>query len=283
MPSAAETEAVIPRFGSVQGRLVPSPPGELQWFPQARWKDEFALAREVGIDFIELIAERRDNPDNPLWSEDGIAMLLTLARETGRILHAFCTDYIIDHDLRVGREVVEHTVRLIGQGGRLGMKKLVLPLFEHSELTPDNAGSFIGCLRDLADAARAHGIELCLETILTGTELLDVLEALGHDAVSVVYDTGNRVAFGHDLPGDIRLLGSRIRHVHVKDKNSANQNVLLGTGLVDFKAVFEALRDIGYRGPYTFESQRGHDPLRTARYNMTVVDFFAAEAADHAS
>ena len=91
--------------------------------------------------------------------------------------------------------------------------------------------------------------------------------------------TGNRVAFGHDLAGDIRLLGkNRIAHIHIKDKNSHNQNVLIGTGLVNFQSVFEALCDIEYDGPNTFETQRGSDPIRTAKYNIEVINFFYCEA-----
>ena len=56
---------VAPVFGIVQGRLTPSPPGCLQWFPQERWENEFSLAGTLGISYIELIAEVQHNPDNP--------------------------------------------------------------------------------------------------------------------------------------------------------------------------------------------------------------------------
>jgi hypothetical protein len=38
------------------------------------------------------------------------------------------------------------------------------------------------------------------------------------------------------------------------------------------------LADIGYAGPFTFETQRGRDPIRTARYNIGLVSFFHGEA-----
>ena len=40
------------RYGIVQGRLVESESGELQCFPQKKWRDEFRLAKESGLDFI---------------------------------------------------------------------------------------------------------------------------------------------------------------------------------------------------------------------------------------
>jgi len=267
------------RFGMVQGRLIQSPPGALQWFPQDFWESEFFLAAALGIDYIELISERDHNPANPLWSDAGLERLRALAARTGLSLHALCEDYIIDHPLPGSADTLGHVLELVAQGGQLGAEKLILPLFERSELTLANADHYVTPLRTIADAAQAVGLTVCLETVLTGAGLIELLDRLAHPALKVVYDTGNRVAFGHDLPGDIKRLGrERIAHVHIKDKNQANQNVLLGTGLVDFQAVFVALAAIGYDGPYTFETQRGRDPLRTARYNLDLVRFFHAEA-----
>lgn len=262
----------------VQGRLIQSPPGQLQWFPQDYWESEFFLAASLGIDYVELIAERNHNPDNPLWCDAGVAQIRALAQRNGLSLHAFCNDYIVDHSLARSPEVVDQNLRLIERGALLGCEKYILPLFEASELTFDNASEYVAPLRAIADKAAEAGITVCLETILTGAQLIDLLDRIDHPAVSVVYDTGNRVAFGHDLPGDIRLLGHRISHVHIKDKNGANENVILGTGLVNFLKVFDALAEIAYDGPYTFETNRGKNPLRTARYNIDLVKFFHSEA-----
>lgn len=265
------------RFGIVQGRLIQSPRGQLQWFPQDYWESEFFLASSLGIDYIELIAERDHNPANPLWTDAGVAKIKSLVQRNKLSLHAFCNDYIVNHSLVNSAEVLDQNMRLIERGALLGCEKYILPLFEKSELTIDNVSDYVLPLRAIADKAAESGIIVCLETVMNGVELIEVLNKIDHPAVSVVYDTGNRIAFGHDLPGDIRLLGKRISHVHIKDKNKENENVILGVGLVNFLQVFEALSDIKYTGPYTFETHRGKRPLSTARYNMQFVQFFQAE------
>ncbi len=265
------------QFGMVQGRLIQSPPGQLQWFPQDCWESEFSLAAALGIDFIELIAERNHNPGNPVWSDEGIEQIKLLVTRNELSSHAFCNDYIIDHALPKGDEVLTQNLRLIERGALLGCEKFILPLFEKSELTIKNMEEYLVPLRVIADKAAGVGITVCLETALNGAQLIQVLDRINHPALSVVFDTGNRVAIGHDLLGDIRLLGSRISHVHIKDKNAVNENVILGTGLVNFQQVFEALADIGYDGPYTFETQRGKNPLSTAAYNIELVKFFHQE------
>ena len=265
------------RFGMVQGRLTQSPPNCLQWFPQDCWEDEFRIASKIGLNYIELIAETQHNPKNPLWSDSGVRKIRQLVRDNGLTLHALCNDFIIENSL-LDDKVIQQNIDLINQGKNLGVEKYVMPLFESSELSSKNMKDFVEPIRLVAKAAQDNNMLTCLETILTGRELLVLLKLINLPYVKVVYDTGNRVAFGHDLPHDIRLLDDHIAHVHIKDKNSKNENTLLGTGLVNFEQVFYALNDINYDGPFTFETVRGIDPIKTAIYNMQLVEFFKGNA-----
>ena len=268
------------RFGIVQGRLTQSPPGCLQWFPQEDWKDEFNVAADIGVDYIELIAEVQYNPDNPIWTDSGIENIKQLVEVNNLSLYTLCNDYIVEN-LFLEEDVVQQNIDLLEQGKKLGIMKYVMPFFDSSELSIDNMQEYIEPLRKVAEAANIKDITVCLETILTGEELIKLLHLINMPNVKAVYDTGNRVAFGHDLAGDIRLLGDAIAHVHIKDKNIDNENVLLGTGLVNFEDVFYALNDIGYSGPYTFETTRGSNPINTAKYNMNLVNFFKSNAEMH--
>jgi len=267
----------VNRFGMVQGRLTQSPPGCLQWFPQAEWKEEFSVAADIGIDYIELIAEVQHNPNNPIWTESGIENIKHLVKDNNLSVYTLCNDYIVEN-LFLKEEVIQQNIDLIEQGNKLGIVKYVMPFFDSSELSMGNMHEYIEPLKKVAEFAHNKDITVCLETILTGEELVKLLDLINMPNVKVVYDTGNRVVFGHDLAGDIRLLGDAIAHVHIKDKNIDNANVLLGTGLVNFENVFYALNDVGYSGPYTFETSRGSNPVSTAKYNMNLVNFFKGNA-----
>ena len=266
------------RFGFIQGRLLAAPPGRLQWFPQENWDSEFAAAGVLGVDYIELIAERDHNPGNPIWSDGGVERLKALAAANGMSMCAVGNDYVIDHDLVSDPATLTQAVDLVERARRLGVEHYVLPLFEMSEIKPERFDAFVGPVRTIADAAAGADMTLCVETVLPGRDLAAFLDRLNHPAVGAVFDTGNRAPLGHDLAADIRLLGPRIAHMHVKDKNAAGVNVMLGSGLVDFLAVAHALADIGYDGPYSFETVRGRDPARTARYAMDMIAFLHAEA-----
>ncbi len=270
-------------FGIVQGRLIQSPKDCLQWFPQENWESEFFLASAVGYNYIELIAERQHNKDNPIWTDNGIRRIKTLTERNKLSLRVVCNDYIIDHSLTGNKRNIEQAVTLISQAKLLGIQKLILPLFEKSELTDNNFDSYKEVLREIAAAAQENNILVSLETILNGKSLLNLLEFLDHSNINCVFDTGNRIAFGHDVYSDILLLGKQIHHVHIKDKNDQNENVLLGTGKVNFYKVFESLSRIGFCGSYTFETTRGKDPVRTAKYNLQFVNYFMEEVSGNGS
>ena len=62
-----------------------------------------------------------------------------------------------------------------------------------------------------------------------------------------------------------------LNHVHLKDKNDQGQNVLLGTGNVNFKSLLFTLKQINYEGSLTFETSRLDIPLNTAKNNLEFI------------
>ena len=73
------------------------------------------------------------------------------------------------------------------------------------------------------------------------------------------FDVGNVVLYGY--PQDwIRTLGKRIVKLHIKDftfKQQSAKFVNLGEGDIDWKAIHQALADIGYQGSATVELSGG--------------------------
>jgi L-ribulose-5-phosphate 3-epimerase len=73
------------------------------------------------------------------------------------------------------------------------------------------------------------------------------------------FDVGNVVFYGY--PQDwIRTLGKRIVKLHLKDfqfKDNRTQWMPLREGAIDWKEVYNALTEIGYRGSATVELPGG--------------------------
>jgi hexulose-6-phosphate isomerase len=270
-----------PKFGIVQGRLVKPPGNELQWFPQNSWESEFYIANALGFKYIELIAERLHNSENPIWLETGVDEIKDLCRKNGLLCYAICNDYIINHGLiSEKQEYVLKQMHLFAERATfLNTSLIVLPLFEKSELNEENWKEFIPAIQNYAKRIEDTGVTICLETILNGKKLKEFIDLLNCPNVKCVYDTGNRVAYGHDIYSDIKILGDRIGHVHLKDKNYKDENVLLGNGLVNFYKVFKSFNEINYSGFYTFETDRGRNPIRTALFNKKFCEYCCSEVA----
>jgi L-ribulose-5-phosphate 3-epimerase len=91
--------------------------------------------------------------------------------------------------------------------------------------------------------------------------------------LGVGLDTANLILYGKANPVDaVAILGPHVHAVHAKDgrwptdPDKLGEEVLIGTGLVDFKKVFEGLRKAGYTGAITIEREtRGPQQIEDVR------------------
>jgi hexulose-6-phosphate isomerase len=87
--------------------------------------------------------------------------------------------------------------------------------------------------------------------------------------IRVNYDSGNSASLGHAPREEWAAYGPRIGSVHIKDRVRNGGTVPLGTGDADFRALFEAIRAVGYGGPWVLQVARGTsgDEVSWARKN----------------
>ena len=272
------------RFGICQGRLTSPPNNELQWFPGEKWPNEFYSGSELGYSFIELLAERAHNKNNPLWKKSEREKIIKVSQEANISIYSACLDYIIDHSFfsenNLDIEIINYSKSFINSCEHIGIKLVVLPFLEESSLTNDNANLVIKYLEIIGEYANKKGIEIALESIARPEIIIEVLENIQGLKIGVVFDTGNRVLISDNLSDEIKKLSKFINHVHLKDRDLNNKNVIIGTGIVDFVAVFQALKNINYNGKYSFESNRGNNVINTAKHNLDYIKFIFVEVFD---
>jgi hexulose-6-phosphate isomerase len=116
-------------------------------------------------------------------------------------------------------------------------------------------------LRQILPVAEESGVAVCIENVwnkflLSPLEMRDFIDSFNSKFVGTYFDVGNVLLTGYPDHW-IRILGKRIKRVHVKDfKRSVGTVegfVDLLEGDVDFEAVKKALADIGYDGYVTAE------------------------------
>jgi len=263
-------------YGIVQGRLTETPNNELQRFPQESWQEEFMNVKNVGLKFIELLTERNFNSKNPVWTLQGRNEIKALCKKFDNIIYSICADYIIDHSIidNINNNCFVHIEKLFAVALDLDCKVIVLPLLEKSEVNSYNLNQYVPIIQNFSSLIENTNITICIESLLSSDDLLNFIRLIDKQNVRIVFDTGNRVVQNLNLEDEILRLRDTIKHVHIKDKDKDGNNVILGSGLVDFSKVFNAFNEINYSGPLVFETTRGGNPIITAKKNIAFCEHF---------
>ena len=207
-----------------------------------------------------------------LFQPDDAAGELSAALQSAGLAACFCSSiqpgtFLTAPDPQARRQALDRLRAHVELAGSLGSPTLAGPLYL-SGLAPSPAtlaqrgaewDLALEGLDRLAGAAQEVGVTLCVEpanrykTTLINTvdQAMDFIDQLGRPNVKILFDTYHANIEEASLPDAIRRMGNRyLGEIHVCD----NHKGAPGTGHIDFPAVAQALRDIGYTGHVIFES-----------------------------
>ena len=115
----------------------------------------------------------------------------------------------------------------------------------------------------LLDYAKQIDITICLENMPHRTfsmakpeKVLELAQLMDDPHFAVCLDTGHvATQEGLTVEEQIRLLGDKLQAFHIHDNNGEkDQHRWPGQGVINWKAFAQALRDIGYTGVFSFET-----------------------------
>ena len=118
-------------------------------------------------------------------------------------------------------------------------------------------------IRSVAQHCAGNGQSFLMETGQeTPTTMLRAIKDVDQPNLGVGLDTANLILYGKANPVDaVTILGSHVRSIHAKDgkwptnPDRLGEEVLIGTGDVDFQKVFRKLHALGYAGTVTIERE----------------------------
>lgn len=125
----------------------------------------------------------------------------------------------------------------------------------------------------IADLFAAKGIELGFETGQeTADTLADFLQQLGKPTVGVNFDPANMILYDKGDPiAALRLLGPWLKQCHIKDAvktktpGTWGEEVVVGTGQVDWRAFFQTASQLGFKGNFAIEREAGEQRVADIR------------------
>ena len=127
------------RIGIMQGRLSPSKNGKIQVFPLDTWKEEFALAKEIGYELIEWVLDTTDLTQNPLLTPGGRQEINQNKKKYGIDVPSVCCDYFVEypfHDAALDVRLQSHgmLLELIRVCPEVDINLIELPLIGKSSI-----------------------------------------------------------------------------------------------------------------------------------------------------
>ena len=138
------------------------------------------------------------------------------------------------------------------------------------ETSDPNFEKLGGRIVDLAKLFADHGCSLMLETGQETAEtlliFLDEMTKRGAQNLTINFDPANLLLYNMDEPIEaLRKLVSRVEQVHVKDAirpaeaGQWGEEVVVGTGQVNWNDFVQILADADYAGTYIFEREAGDE------------------------
>jgi sugar phosphate isomerase/epimerase len=203
--------------------------------------------RATGCTSVEISSDSRRNHMLEIMSLPDPLRLLKDMRCV--CLAGGWVDFVMDDVQRIWQQI-ELTKRLQAKNLRVWISNpriKIAPRPEHYE----NAASTINFI-----AYKHKEVDFLFENhggLLASAQLTAVfLATVGLDNVGLLLDPTNYLESGQDPVEAIHSLKRWIRHVHVKDQDSTGFRVL-GEGTVPWKEIFQALKDIKYKGYCSLE------------------------------
>ena len=259
---------------------TPDQIGVCSWSLQATGPQDLAdKVRALGLQKVQLgLTPHRDDPGTwegvqEVLGEAGISIVSGMFSTVGE-------DYTTPETIRQTGGIVpdehwEENQKIAEAAAALARQMGLRLVSTHAGFLPHERGdpAFDRLTERVATLARIFariGSSLLLET---GQESADTLlafldELASRDArnVTVNFDPANMLLYDMDEPiAALGKLAPHVQQVHVKDarrtrvKGAWGEEVIVGTGQVDWVAFVRTLAEADYEGDYIFEREAGND------------------------
>jgi len=237
-------------------------------------KDCMEQAKKAGFEAIELAVAEKGELSLDSTKED-VGRIVQIAKEAGIELSSLATGLFWDYSLSSSSDKVRDKAKgivkkMLELASYLGVDTiLVVPgavdiFFKpEAEIVPYDLAykRSLESLRECVPTAERYKVSIGMENVwnkflLSPLEMRDFIDQVGSEYLGAYFDVGNALLAGYPEHW-IRILGKRIKKVHIKDFKVSIGNVNgfcdLLEGDVNWAEVMKALRQVGYDDYITAE------------------------------
>lgn len=248
-----------------------------------------ARVRETGLTRVQLALDPiRENPQ--VWGGVGEALRQAGIEIVSGMIGFVGEDYSTMDSIRVTGGVAPDATwaenwanvpqaAAIAAGLGISLVTFHAGFLPHDESAPDYR-KLRQRLENIADVFAAQGIAVAFETGQETAPALDAfLRQLARPNVGVNFDPANIILYDNGDPIEaLRTLAPWLKQIHIKDgtrprvPGAWGEEVVVGTGQVDWPAFFATLRSLGYAGWCCLEREAGTTRVADLRAARALVE-----------
>jgi D-psicose/D-tagatose/L-ribulose 3-epimerase len=171
---------------------------------------------------------------------------------------------MLSDDAAVRKQTRVHMEEVVKTAAEVGAKIVAGPLYSPVGYLPgrrrtaDEWKWAVDCYQSLGPVLAQYGVTIAVEPLNRfetfflnfADDAVAFCDQIGHPNVGILFDTFHANIEEKDIASAYRKVGRHLKHVHTCE----NDRGIPGSGHVEWKAVFEALRDVKYDGWLTIES-----------------------------
>jgi sugar phosphate isomerase/epimerase len=234
-------------------------------------EDAIRVLRKAGYDGVEWMLGHHFNT-----SEELARLVVRTRKGRLQVSNIMCWRDLVTNDRKSRDRSKEILKEMVACAGELSIPVMNVftgpmtwnPKFARigKEISEGQAWkAVVDSLSEVLAVAEKSGVVVTVEPVfgMLVHDYYTVRELLGYfdsKHLGVNVDPSHFALYGNDPAWAVKRLGKRVKHVHVKDAfgrpgvfGETFSFPFLGEGVIDWRAFFSALRDVGYQGFLSLE------------------------------
>lgn len=252
-------------IGFMQGRLSEIINGKIQCFPWKYWKEEFALASELGILKMEWTLDQEGLYENPIMTSSGREDIRELCNLYSIEIPSLTGDCFMQNpfwkSIGAQKEKLQNDfINILHGCSKANISIVLIPLVDNGSIENDlQENNLLTFLSSQTELLKKLSIRVCFESDFPPKKLKDFIDRYDDDLFGINYDTGNSASMGFDPSEEFLQYGDRVINVHIKDRPLGGTTVPLGEGDTNFPLIFRMLKEHDYHGNLILQTARAKD------------------------
>ena len=246
-------------LGFMQGRLVDSPYGKIQCFPNKEWKSELKLASKIELNLMEWTVNSINIINNPILYKNKLNEIIFQKKKNKINIKSLTCDYFMEKPFFKSKKnknlIIDNLKKLIKNSEILNIKYFIIPLVDNASIKNKKHEDMIVNLFDKLLKFSFKKINILFESDYSPKNLDRFIRRFKSKRIGINYDCGNSASLGYDFD-DEKIYFKYIKNVHIKDRVYKGETVRLGRGDANLFKILKYFKKKKYKGNFILQTAR---------------------------